>query len=67
VAVSKRLAVDAREQIRGVLLTMHEDPVVQQQLALGVVDHFTAIGPDDYNDIRRMRDAYEAAAFMTFT
>jgi hypothetical protein len=46
---------------------MHEDPVVQQQLALGVVDHFTAIGPDDYNDIRRMRDAYEAAAFMTFT
>jgi phosphonate transport system substrate-binding protein len=65
VAVSKRLAVDLREQIRSVLLTIHEDPVVKQQLAIGLVDHFTSVGPEDYDDIRMMRDACEAAGFMT--
>jgi phosphonate transport system substrate-binding protein len=67
VAVSKRLAVDLREQIREVLLTLHEDPMVQQQLAIGLVDHFTSVGPEDYDDIRRMRDACAAAGFMTIT
>jgi phosphonate transport system substrate-binding protein len=64
VAVSKRLPVDLREQIRDILLTLHENPVVKKQLAIGLVDHFTTVGPEDYNDIRMMRDACEAAGFM---
>jgi hypothetical protein len=46
---------------------LHADPAVQQQLAIGVVDHFTSVGPADYDDIRRMRDACAAAGFMTIT
>jgi phosphonate transport system substrate-binding protein len=67
VAVSKRLPVELREQIRAVLLTMQEDPVVQQQLAIGLVDRFTSVGPEAYDDIRRMRDACAAAGYMTIT
>jgi ABC-type phosphate/phosphonate transport system substrate-binding protein len=65
VAVSKRLPLDLREQIRDILLTLHENPVVKKRLALGFVNHFTSVGPHDYDDIRMMRDACEAAGFMT--
>ena len=33
-------------------------------LALGLVKRFVPVGPSSYDDIRRMRDACEAAGFM---
>lgn len=65
VAVSRRVPHELREEIRRVLTTMHEDPALRARLALGLVERFVAVGPEDYHDIRRMLAACEAAGFMT--
>jgi phosphonate transport system substrate-binding protein len=64
VAVSKRVPLELRAEIEHVLTTMHEDPVVRERLALGLVERFVPAGPSSYDDIRMMRDACEAAGFM---
>jgi phosphonate transport system substrate-binding protein len=64
VAVSKRVPLEQRREILDVLTSMHEDPVVRERLALGLVERFVPVGAADYDDIRRMRDACEAAGFM---
>jgi phosphonate transport system substrate-binding protein len=65
IAASKRLPAAVRDQIRDVLLGMHKDPAVKARLHLGLVDHFAAVGPGDYDDIRDMLAACEKAGFMT--
>jgi phosphonate transport system substrate-binding protein len=64
VAVSKRVPLELRERIRGVLVHLHEDPAVRERLALGLVKRFVPADASSYDDIRRMRDACEAAGFM---
>lgn len=64
VAVSKRFSAEFRDRVREILLGFHSDQKGKEVLALGLVDRLVAVGPDDYDDIRRMVDACEAAGFM---
>jgi phosphonate transport system substrate-binding protein len=64
VAVSRRVPGEMREAIRDVLVTMAEDPAVRERLGVGMIDRFVAVDTDDYDDIRMMVDACEAAGFM---
>ncbi|MGH2678416.1 MAG: phosphate/phosphite/phosphonate ABC transporter substrate-binding protein [Actinomycetota bacterium] len=61
VAVSKRVPEELREAIREVLLGMDDDAAVHRRLAQGMVERFAPVGPTDYDDIRAMLDATEAA------
>lgn len=64
VAVSKRVPPGLRAQIREVLTSLHEDPVVRGRLEIGMVERFVRVDAASYDDIRMMRDACEAAGFM---
>jgi phosphonate transport system substrate-binding protein len=64
VAVSKRVPDDLREAIRGILVTMAEDPAVRERLTLGLVERFVAVDAGSYDDIRMMVDICEAAGFL---
>jgi phosphonate transport system substrate-binding protein len=64
VAVSKRVPLELRRRILSVLVSLHEDRDVRERLSLGLVKRFVPVGPSDYDDIRMMRDACEAARFM---
>jgi phosphonate transport system substrate-binding protein len=64
VAVSRRLDAEVRESIRGVLLSLADDPRVRERLAAGLVERFVPVGPSAYDDIRRMLEVCEAAGFM---
>lgn len=63
VAVSKRLDHGLREAVRDALVSMHLDPEVRAGLGRGLVDRFVPVGPGDYDDIRAMVAASEAAGF----
>jgi phosphonate transport system substrate-binding protein len=63
VAVSKRFSERERETIRETLVSLHEDPDVRAGFASGLVDRFVPIGPKDYDDIRAMLAACQAAGF----
>lgn len=63
VAVSKRLPDDLRDEIRGVLLGLGDDPACRERLDVGLVDRFVAVDASSYDDIRMMVDACEAAGF----
>jgi phosphonate transport system substrate-binding protein len=64
VAVSKRVPERQRLEIREALTTLHEDPAMRRRLAHGLVERFVPVGPEDYDDIRMMLDACEAAGFL---
>jgi phosphonate transport system substrate-binding protein len=66
VAVSKRFSPDFHEAVRGILVGLHRDPEFKRRvLGRGMVERFVAVGPETYDDIRRMVDACEAAGFTT--
>lgn len=64
VVVSKRTDVDLRAAIRDILIGFGDTERGSEVLAAGNVERFVAIGPSDYDDIRRMVDACAAAGFM---
>ena len=64
VAVSKRVPLELRDDILRVLTSLHEDPEVQERLALGMVKRFIPVGPSSYDDIRTMLETCEAAGYM---
>lgn len=64
VAITKRLSPELTTAIRDVLVDLHDDPSMRDSLDHGLIDHFTPVGPDDYDDIRRMLDECEEAGFM---
>lgn len=64
VAVSKRFDDGFRETVRSVLTGLHDRDGLREILALGFIDHFTAVGPRDYDDIRAMLEACEMADFL---
>ena len=63
IAVSRRVPEDLREAVRTVLVGMGDDPEGRRRLAVGLVERFVPVGPEDYDDVRRMLDATEAAGF----
>jgi phosphonate transport system substrate-binding protein len=63
VAVSKRLGDDLREAVRRALVSLHEDPELRAGLAESLFERFVPVGPKDYDDIRAMLAASEAAGF----
>jgi phosphonate transport system substrate-binding protein len=64
VAVSKRFDPAFRDEVRAVLTGLHEVNGFREILDHGIVDHFAAVGADDYDDIRAMLEACERAGFM---
>ena len=64
VAVSRRFDEPFHERVREVLLGLHLVDGFRPILDHGLIDHFAAVGPDDYDDIRSMLDACESADFM---
>jgi phosphonate transport system substrate-binding protein len=65
VVALRRLPEGFKADLRGVLLEMAEDPVARERLAHGFVERFVAVDDTAYDDIRAMRAAAEAAAFLT--
>jgi phosphonate transport system substrate-binding protein len=63
VAVSNRVASDLRRGIVDALVSMSEHPRARRGLDAGLVERFVPVGPSDYDDIRQMLDATEAAGF----
>jgi phosphonate transport system substrate-binding protein len=61
IAVSKRVPQELRQEIRAVLVGMDDDAAARRRLAQGMVERFVPVGPEDYDDIRAMLDATEAA------
>lgn len=65
VVASERLPEDERAALREALLTLHEHPIAQATLQKGYIERFTAVADEDYDDIRDMLEAVEAAEFLT--
>jgi phosphonate transport system substrate-binding protein len=64
VAVSKRVQVGQRREIQEALVRLHEAEAVRSRLAAGLIERFVPVDAASYDDIRRMRDACEAAGFL---
>jgi hypothetical protein len=62
--VSKRVPLELRAEIRQIVTSLHADPTVRERLARGLVSRLVPVGPSSYDDIRRMRDACDAAGLM---
>src|SRR5262249_55503676 len=65
VVASRRLSAGLRGELRDVLLQMGDDPAARPHLAQGFVERFAAVTDEDYDDIRAMLAAAEAADFLT--
>ena len=64
VAVSKRFDDEFRGAVREVLLGFHSTPEGREILEIGTVARWVAVDAADYDDIRHMVEACEAADFM---
>lgn len=64
VAVSKRFDDSFRSAVAEALVGLHLDPTVREFLDYGLIEHFTRVGPEDYDDIRAMLEACELAEFL---
>src|SRR5262249_18009214 len=65
VVAVRRLPETLRGDRRAVRLEMADDPAARANLARGLVERFVAVTDASYDDIRAMRAAAEAAAFLT--
>ena len=54
-----------KQDIRAVLLEIGDDPTAREVLSRGFFDRFVAVNDPDYDDIRAMVRAAEAADFLT--
>lgn len=64
VAVSRRIDPALRSRIRHALVSLHRDPETRRALARGLIDRLVPVGPQSYDDIRRMVDACRRAGYM---
>ena len=64
IAVTKRFSAELREAIRTALVELHADPSLRPALDHGMIDRLVPVAPEDYDDIRAMLAACEAADFM---
>jgi hypothetical protein len=53
-----------RDEIRQTVTSLHEEALVRERLALGLVGRFVAADPSSHDDVRRMLAACEAAGSM---
>jgi phosphonate transport system substrate-binding protein len=65
VVADERLPEAVKAELRDCLLSVHREPGARAALAHGDVARFAAVEDADYDDIRRMREAVEAAEFLT--
>jgi phosphonate transport system substrate-binding protein len=61
VVAATRLPADVRRAIRAALLQVHTDPGTEGALARGAVERFVPVADADYDDIRAMEAAADAA------
>ncbi len=64
VVVNPALPTAMKRAIRAALLAMGDDPQARPGLSLGLFERFVPITDSDYDDIRAMLTAAEAAGFM---
>ena len=64
VAVSKRFDDEFRDLVRSVLLGFSETADGREILEHGLYERWVPVGPSNYDDIRAMVAACEAAEFM---
>lgn len=64
VAVSKRFDFEFRQAVRDILTDLHRREGFREILDHGMIDRFVEVGPESYDDIRKMLEASEAADFM---
>jgi len=62
--VADHLAVNLKDELRSVLVEMSSDAKAREMMSYAFVSRFTRISDTDYDDIRRMLDANQAAKFM---
>jgi phosphonate transport system substrate-binding protein len=65
VVAARRLSSSLREELREVLVGLADRPGAGPALSAGLVERFVPIADADYDDIRGMVEAAEAAGFMT--
>jgi phosphonate transport system substrate-binding protein len=65
VVAASRLPGSLKAELRAVLLEIGTDSAAKLALARGLIDHFAPMVDSDYDDIRHMLAAAEAADFMT--
>lgn len=66
-AVSKRFDREFRERVRAVLIDFHRTEEGRQILDHGLIEKWVPVDASDYDDIRQMLEACEAAGFMEIT
>lgn len=64
IAISKRIEPELRQRIVDTILRLHETPDGRKALDAGLVDHFTPVTDESYDDIRQMVDVCQSAGFM---
>lgn len=64
IAVSKRYDDDFRQMVRNVLVAFDTTELGRKALDFGLVERWVPVGPSDYDDIREMLRACQAAEFM---
>lgn len=65
VVIRSELPASLKADVRDALLAMPDDTSGRQHLAQGFVERFAAVTDADYDGIRAMLEAAEAAGFMT--
>jgi hypothetical protein len=53
-----------RADLQAVLVEMHQHDMAREHLAHGFVERFVPVSDGDYDDIRAMQSASEAADFL---
>jgi phosphate/phosphite/phosphonate ABC transporter binding protein len=66
VVASRRLPVDVRARIRGVLLELHDDADARRKMAACSVKRFDPVSDGDYDDIRAMMALADSAGLEGF-
>lgn len=66
VVAARRLPQSLRLALRAAILTTSEDPAARETLAAGFVKRFDPVADGDYDDIRAMMSAAEAAGLEGF-
>jgi phosphonate transport system substrate-binding protein len=64
VVVSRRLCPSLRADLQAVLVEMHRHDLARESLAHGFVKRFVPVSDGNYDDIRAMQSASEAADFL---
>jgi phosphonate transport system substrate-binding protein len=64
IVAARRLCPSLRADLRSVLVEMHQHDLAREPLAHGFVERFVPVSDGDYDDIRAMQSASEAANFL---